>query len=76
MKFHFGDDGCIRIVGASDPATVDNVDGPADCTVKVAKADFLDMSAGKLDATMAFMSGKLKIDGDMGIAMQLGTILR
>ena len=36
---------------------------------------FMDMAAGKLDGTSAFMSGKLKIQGDMGIAMKLAPIL-
>ena len=33
------------------------------------------MAAGKLNPTAGFMSGKIKIDGDMGLAMQLGAIL-
>jgi putative sterol carrier protein len=59
IKFHFGDDGVVRVLGASEPATVDNEDGPADCTVKVSMADFV----------------KIRVEGDMGLAMQLGTVL-
>jgi putative sterol carrier protein len=36
---------------------------------------FLDIVNGKLNAQMAFMSGKLKIQGDMGLAMKLQQIL-
>jgi len=75
IKFNFGDDGCVRIVGSSDPASVDNDNGAADCTVNVAKADFLDMSSGKLKSMNAFMAGRLKVEGDMSLAMQLGTLL-
>ena len=75
IKFNFGDDGCVRIVGSSDPASVDNDNGAADCTVNVAKADFLDMSSGKLNSLNAFMAGRLKVEGDMSLAMQLGTLL-
>ena len=38
--------------------------------------DFVDLALGKLDGTMAFMSGKIKIKGDMGLAMKLQTVLR
>lgn len=75
VKFDFGADGQVRIDASSDPAVVDNVDSSADCTVKVSKSDFLDISQGKQNAQMAFMMGKLKVEGDMSIAMQLGQIL-
>src|SRR5512142_1094485 len=45
------------------------------CTVACADADFLNIVNGKLNAQMAFMSGKLKIQGDMGLAMKLQQIL-
>ncbi len=75
VKFNFKEDGVIRIDGRATPATVDNADDPADCTVAISKSDFIDMAGGKLNATSAFMGGKLKVDGDMGIAMKLGSIL-
>jgi putative sterol carrier protein len=34
------------------------------------------MAQGDLDPTVAFMSGKLKVEGDMGVAMKLGSVLR
>jgi putative sterol carrier protein len=47
----------------------------AKCTVSCSDADFLSIVNGKLNAQMAFMSGKLKIQGDMGLAMKLSQIL-
>ena len=55
---------------------MDNDNGAADCTVKVSKDDFVAMSTGQLDSMSAFMTGKLKIEGDMGVAMKLQSILR
>jgi putative sterol carrier protein len=45
-------------------------------TITMAAGDFLDLVDGKLDGTMAFMSGKLKVKGDMGLAMKLQQVLR
>ena len=33
------------------------------------------MLDGDVNPTTAFMSGRLKVDGDMGLAMKLGSIL-
>jgi ubiquinone biosynthesis protein UbiJ len=53
-------------------------EGPAAsprCTVAATDADFLAIVNGKLNAQMAFMSGKLKIQGDMGLALKLQLLL-
>jgi hypothetical protein len=47
----------------------------ARCTVAATDQDFLAIVNGKLNPQMAFMSGKLKIQGDMGLAMKLQQIL-
>ncbi len=47
----------------------------AKCTVAAVDQDFLNIVNGKLNPQMAFMSGKLKIQGDMGLAMKLQQIL-
>ena len=75
VKFDFGDDGNLTIDGAADPASVSNDDAEADCTVSVDMDVFEAIAAGEENPQMAFMSGKLKVDGDMGIAMQLGSLL-
>ena len=36
--------------------------------------DFKTILAGDLDPTTAFMMGKLKVEGDMGIAMKLSSV--
>lgn len=58
--------------------TWDIGEGPAanpGVTITMAAADFLAMATGKLNPTAAFMSGKLKMKGDMGLAMKLQGIL-
>jgi putative sterol carrier protein len=49
-------------------------EGPAaspKLTLTMAAQDWLDMVSGKLNGQMAFMSGKLKHKGDMGLLMKL-----
>lgn len=40
-------------------------------TITMKESDYLDMVNGKLNGQMAFMTGKLKIAGDMGLALKL-----
>ena len=53
---------------ASGPAANPNL------TVTMSAQDWLDMLAGKISGQMAFMSGKLKLRGDMGLAMKSGSM--
>ena len=70
------DEGNIYIDGMQSPPSVSNDDKAADCTIKMSFGDLADLVGGKLDGMSAFMTGKLKIEGDMGVAMKLQTILR
>lgn len=45
------------------------------CTIIMSAGDFKAMVSGSLNATAAFMSGRLKLKGDMGLAMKLQTVL-
>ena len=58
-----------------DGAKVTNEDLPADCTIIVSREDLESMVRGELDPTMAFMTGRLKINGDMSVALKLQPIL-
>lgn len=48
----------------------------AKCTITVASKEWVDILLQKLNPQMAFMSGKLKVQGDMGLAMKLTALLK
>lgn len=70
VKFDMPGEGVIRIV---DGAVITE-DGDADCTITADPDVFKDMFEGELDPTSAYMTGKIKIEGDMGVAMKLSQL--
>ncbi|QNM82730.1 SCP2 sterol-binding domain-containing protein [Sphingomonas sabuli] len=73
VKLDFGDKGVILLDGVNQKVSED--DGAADTTIKTAWEDWEKMASGELDGMTAFMTGKLKIEGDMSNAMQLQGVL-
>lgn len=74
VKFDFGDDGKIFVDGYNGNA-ISNEDKDADCTIGVTIEDFMGLITGDLNPMNAFFAGKLRIDGEMGVAMQLQSLL-
>ncbi|MTB49699.1 SCP2 sterol-binding domain-containing protein [Lewinella sp. W8] len=69
------DEGVVHIDMTEDEAQVTNEDKEAD-TVVITSIDTLDkLRTGALNPMMAMMSGKVKIKGDMGLAMKLQSLL-
>ena len=71
VKFDIEDEGVLRIADG----TVSTEDGDADCTISATMDTLRDLFSGDLDPTAAYMSGKIRIDGDMGAALKLGALL-
>ncbi|MFN7223623.1 MAG: SCP2 sterol-binding domain-containing protein [Paracoccaceae bacterium] len=70
-KFVIEGEGAIMM----DSAGVRAGDDPADVTLTASADVFKSILEGDLNPTMAFMSGKLSVDGSMGLAMKLGSVL-
>ena len=52
----------------------DGGDGDADATIAASEDTFQQIASGDLNATTAYMTGKLKVRGDMGAAMKLSRL--
>jgi putative sterol carrier protein len=72
-SYLFDIEGAGQWVVAVDDGDVDVSQGPgeADATITTSEESFLAISRGELNPTTAYMTGKLKIKGDMGAAMKL-----
>lgn len=70
-KFVIEDEGAILL----DDSGARAEDGEAEVTLTADAETFREILEGDLNPTSAFMAGRLKIDGDMGKAMQLGNAL-
>jgi putative sterol carrier protein len=70
-KFQIEGEGSIMV----DSDGVREGDDEADVTMIASVDTFRGILDGSVNPTMAFMSGKLKIEGSMGAAMKLGSAL-
>ncbi len=74
LKFVLGED-IILIDGSGDSNVVSRDDVEAACTISTDPETFLQLKNGELNPMMAVMSGKIKIKGDMGLAMKLQSLI-
>jgi putative sterol carrier protein len=71
-----GDQACTWLVDLTKPGgEVVESDAPAKCTLTIGSKDLLDLMNGNLSPQMAFLSGKVKVAGDISLAMKLGSLL-
>jgi putative sterol carrier protein len=75
LKFKLGDDFVIHIDGSGDTNVVTDCDDEAECTISTDIDTLLKLRSGELNPMMAVMGGKVKISGNMGLAMKLQSLL-
>jgi putative sterol carrier protein len=80
-KISGGFDGVAKFVIAGEGAVMIDANGvragddDADVTLTASADVFRAILEGDMNPTMAFMTGKLSVDGSMGMAMKLGSVL-
>lgn len=62
-------------VADGDAEVAEGVADDTNITITMSADDFGSLLEGKLNATSAFMAGKLKVKGDMSLAMKLQSLL-
>lgn len=77
VKFDLGDDGVLVWDGTVTPPEIGTADGggEADTVLRLSLDDLGKLLSGTLDPTLAYMTGKLKIQGSTGVAMKLAAML-
>lgn len=76
-----GFDGSVKVEITGEGSLIVDANGArvgdeeTDCTLTADAETFVGMMDGDVNPTSAFMTGKLAVDGDMGAAMKLGTLL-
>jgi putative sterol carrier protein len=74
IKFVFGADGILFIDAKSKPNRVHNADGESDITITVSMEDFERIIDKKLNPKVALMTGRMRLKGDIRIAMRLDKV--
>ena len=75
LKFNCGADGVVFVDALAIPNQVSNQDQDAICTVEISLENLAAMLTGTLNPVSGFMSGKLKVSGDMSVAMRLQSVV-
>ena len=66
-----GEGGGTFVMNLKDNPGITEGEGDAQCTIKMSAKDYVEMIEGRANGQQLFFTGKLKIEGDMGLAMKL-----
>jgi putative sterol carrier protein len=74
-RFDIDGAGSWRVESDGDRLTVGESDAPADCVIRADEKTFLRIIRGEQSPMGAYMTGKVKVEGDLGLALRLRDLL-
>lgn len=75
VKLDFDDEGILFVDATQSPPVVTHNDDEAEVTLRTSMETFEKILKGEQDPNIAFMMGKLKVSGSMGLALKLNAML-
>lgn len=75
IKFSVGDGEVVHWDGTATPPVISNDDAEADTTITIKLDDMEKLLTGDLDPTFAYATGKIKVEGSVGVALKMASLL-
>jgi putative sterol carrier protein len=75
VKFELDEGGIVFWDGTGDQPEISEADGEADTVIRLSVDNFVKLMDGNLDPTLAYMTGKLKVEGKLGVALKINAML-
>jgi len=75
VKFAFDEGGVLLLDGTATPPTLSEEDSEADCVISSSLDNAVKLMNGQLNPMMAYTLGKLRIEGSIGVALKMASML-
>ncbi|MSP49713.1 MAG: sterol-binding protein [Alphaproteobacteria bacterium] len=75
VKFAVGGGEVVHWDGTATPPVISNDDDDADTTIAISLDDMEKLLSGDLDPTFAYATGKIKVEGSVGVALKMASLL-
>ncbi|MBM3546297.1 MAG: SCP2 sterol-binding domain-containing protein [Alphaproteobacteria bacterium] len=75
VKFDVGDGEFVHWDGTGATPVISNADAEADTTISITRDNLEKLLSGDLDPTFAYATGKIKVEGSVGVALKMASLL-
>lgn len=75
IRFVVEEGGSLLLDGKALPPTLSHAEGEAETTITMSADNMLKLVSGELNPTIAYTLGKLKVQGSVGYALKLASML-